>query len=113
MGYGMSTAYGQWPPAAVPHDGRQAWAPPPPHPYNGQHTSVASNGASKNGEQSLKEWLRSLDGGYGGLLIYHDALLENFETLDDLNEVERGHDGSIPDRQFFEDLKVTRSDHRE
>lgn len=61
----------------------------------------------------LLDWLLSLDGGHGALLIYHKKLAENFDAVSELSLVDRGPNGECPDPQFFEDIGVANENHRE
>jgi len=64
----------------------------------------------------LSDWIHSVDNGKGFLLQYEEALLGNYDTLEQVMELyvpEPSHDGSLRiDPAFFEDLGVAKLGHR-
>jgi len=65
---------------------------------------------------SLSDWIHSVDNNKGFLLQYEEALLGNYDTLEQVMELyvpEPSHDGSLRiDPAFFEDLGVAKLGHR-
>eukprot|EP00931_Biecheleriopsis_adriatica_P031472 TRINITY_DN18452_c0_g1_i1.p1 TRINITY_DN18452_c0_g1~~TRINITY_DN18452_c0_g1_i1.p1 ORF type:complete len:735 (-),score=141.11 TRINITY_DN18452_c0_g1_i1:34-2148(-) len=64
----------------------------------------------------LLDWLNSVDNGKGFLLAYENALLSNYDTLEQVMELyvtPPGEDGRVAiDQMFFDDLKVDKVGHK-
>lgn len=77
---------------------------------NASETKLLPSGVEN--PEELADWLMSLDGGTGALMIYLQGLTENFDTVEQISLMHTGPNGEVPNPEFFEDLGVKKRAHK-